>query len=61
MVFLGGERMSINSNLRLLREASGLTQEQVAEKIGITRQALSSFWIYYPDNRASYSKMQDTV
>ncbi|MGI5936110.1 MAG: helix-turn-helix domain-containing protein [Oscillospiraceae bacterium] len=35
--------MSINSNLRLLREASGLTQEQVAEKIGITRQALSSY------------------
>lgn len=35
--------MSIHDNLRQLRLGSGLTQEQVAEKIGLTRQALSSY------------------
>ena len=35
--------MSISNNLRQLRLNSGLTQEQVAEKIGVTRQALSSY------------------
>lgn len=35
--------MSISNNLRQLRLNSGMTQEQVAEKIGVTRQALSSY------------------
>lgn len=35
--------ISISNNLRQLRLNSGLTQEQVAEKIGVTRQALSSY------------------
>ena len=35
--------MSIANNLRQLRLNSGMTQEQVAEKIGVTRQALSSY------------------
>lgn len=33
----------INQNLRMLRSESGMTQEQVAEKLGVTRQALSSY------------------
>ena len=35
--------MSIGSNIRSLREELGLTQEQVADKIGITFQAVSSW------------------
>ncbi|MGN0205068.1 MAG: helix-turn-helix domain-containing protein [Coprococcus sp.] len=35
--------MSINDNLRQLRLNSGMTQAQVAEKLGVTRQALSSY------------------
>ena len=35
--------MSIAKNLRQLRLNSGMTQEQVAENIGVTRQALSSY------------------
>lgn len=35
--------MSINNNLRKLRIACGMTQEQAAEKLGVTRQALSSY------------------
>lgn len=35
--------MSINSNLRQLRMVSGMTQEQAAEKLGVTRQALSGY------------------
>jgi len=35
--------MSISNNLRQLRLNSGMTQEQVAEKIGVTQQALSSY------------------
>ncbi len=35
--------MTINQNLRRLRLDSGITQEQVAERIGVTRQALSSY------------------
>ena len=35
--------MSIANNLRQLRLNSGMTQEQVAEKIGVTRQALSGY------------------
>ena len=35
--------MSINTNLRQLRLDCGMTQEQVAEKIGVTRQAVSSY------------------
>lgn len=35
--------MAIHYNLRQLRLNCGMTQEQVAEKVGITRQALSSY------------------
>jgi len=35
--------VSINDNLRQLRASSGMTQEQVANKVGVTRQALSSY------------------
>lgn len=35
--------MTIHENLRLLRQNTGMTQEQVAQKIGLTRQALSSY------------------
>lgn len=35
--------MKIGENLRALRADSGMTQEQVAEKLGVTRQALSSY------------------
>lgn len=35
--------MTINQNLRQLRLDCGMTQEQVAGKIGLTRQALSSY------------------
>ncbi|MGM9662224.1 MAG: helix-turn-helix domain-containing protein [Oscillospiraceae bacterium] len=35
--------MSIGSRLRQLRLGSGMTQEQAAEKLGVTRQALSSY------------------
>lgn len=35
--------MAINNNLRQLRLDSGLTQEQVAEKLNVTRQAVSSY------------------
>lgn len=35
--------MSISSNLRQLRISGGMTQEQAAEKLGVTRQALSSY------------------
>ena len=35
--------MTIHENLRQLRRNCAMTQEQVAEKIGITRQALSSY------------------
>ena len=35
--------MSISNNLRQLRLDSGMTQDQAAEKLGVTRQALSSY------------------
>ena len=35
--------MSIAENLRQLRRNAGMTQEQAADKIGVTRQALSSY------------------
>lgn len=35
--------MTIHSNLRQLRLACGMTQEQVAEKLHLTRQAISSY------------------
>ena len=35
--------MSIGTNIRSLREERGFTQEQVADKIGITFQAVSSW------------------
>ncbi|MGO5115218.1 helix-turn-helix transcriptional regulator [Candidatus Avoscillospira sp. LCP25S3_F1] len=35
--------MSINHNLKRLRQIAGLTQEEVADKIGLTRQAISGY------------------
>ena len=35
--------MSLGTNIKQLREERGLTQEQVADKIGITFQAVSSW------------------
>lgn len=35
--------MNINKNLKKLRTEAGLTQEHVAEKLNVTRQALSSY------------------
>ena len=35
--------MTIHDRLRHLRKASGLTQERVAQQVGLTRQALSSY------------------
>lgn len=40
--------MTINENLKNARLCSGLTQEQVAQQVGITRQALS----YYESGRS---------
>lgn len=43
--YRGGEviNMTIPQNLKDLRRLSGMTQEQVAEKVGLTRQAISSY------------------
>ena len=35
--------MSIGDNLRLLRQEKGMTQNQAAEELGVTRQAISSY------------------
>lgn len=35
--------MTIHQNLRELRHISGLTQEEVANRVGLTRQAISSY------------------
>ena len=35
--------LSIHAQLKLLRQARGLTQEEVAGRIGVTRQAVSSY------------------
>ena len=35
--------MTISQNLKDLRRLSGLTQEQVAQRVGLTRQAISSY------------------
>lgn len=35
--------MSIHQNLKKLRQIAGLTQEEVASKIGVTRQAISGY------------------
>ena len=35
--------MNIHQNLRQLRQMTGLTQQQAAEQVGITRQALSGY------------------
>ena len=35
--------MTINKNLRDVRQISGMTQEEVASRVGLTRQAISSY------------------
>lgn len=39
----GGRQVSIGKNIKTLREERSLTQEQLAEKIGVTFQAVSSW------------------
>ena len=39
----GGDPMELYETLRALRRRSGLTQEEVAEQVGLTRQAISSY------------------
>ncbi len=38
-----GDEMTIRQNLRDLRQISGLTQEEAASKVGLTRQAISGY------------------
>ena len=35
--------MTINHNLKELRKKAGLTQEEVAVRVNVTRQAISSY------------------
>ena len=35
--------MDIHQNLKTLRQASGLTQQQAADRVGLTRQAISNY------------------
>jgi transcriptional regulator with XRE-family HTH domain len=52
----GSEIMSVNDKIRLIREAKGLTQEQVAEKLGICVNAYGN--IERGDNDPKLSKLQ---
>lgn len=35
--------MTIHQNLKELRKIAGMTQEEVARQVGLTRQAISSY------------------
>ena len=35
--------MTIHQNLKELRKIAGITQEEVAQQVGLTRQAISSY------------------
>ena len=35
--------MTLHQNLKTLRQASGLTQQQAADQVGLTRQAISNY------------------
>ena len=35
--------MTVHQNLRDLRQISGLTQEEAASRVGLTRQAISGY------------------
>ena len=48
--------MSVNEKIRLIRETKGLTQEQVAEKLGISPTAYGDF--ERGDNDPRLSKLQ---
>jgi transcriptional regulator with XRE-family HTH domain len=48
--------MSVNNKIRLIREAKGLTQEQVAEKLGICANSYGD--IERGDNDPKLSKLQ---
>jgi transcriptional regulator with XRE-family HTH domain len=48
--------MSVNEKIRLIREAKNLTQEQVAEKLGISQSAYGD--IERGDNDPKLSKLQ---
>lgn len=39
----GGDQMKIGENIRALRLRKGLTQEQVAQQLGVTYQAVSKW------------------
>jgi transcriptional regulator with XRE-family HTH domain len=48
--------MSVNDKIRLIREAKGLTQEQVAEELGVSSSAYGD--IERGDNDPKLSKLQ---
>ncbi len=48
--------MSVNEKIRLIREAKNLTQEQVAEKLGVSQSAYGD--IERGDNDPKLSKLQ---
>lgn len=43
--------MEFNEKIQELRKKSGLTQEQLAEKLFVSRTAISKFTIVWPKNR----------
>lgn len=43
MVPEGGDHMKVGENIRALRQRKGLTQEQVAQRLGVTYQAVSKW------------------
>jgi transcriptional regulator with XRE-family HTH domain len=49
--------MSVNEKIKLIREAKGLTQEQVAEKLGISPTAYGN--IERGDNDPKLSRLQE--
>ena len=43
MVTFGGEFMNLSENLQNLRKAKGMSQEELAEKLDVSRQAVSKW------------------
>jgi len=43
MAFKGGRKMEIGSKINQLRKLSGMTQEQLAEKLNVSRQTISKW------------------
>lgn len=42
------ETQSVTSNLKILRQAAGMTQEELAKKIGVSRQTIINIEKGYP-------------